>query len=471
MELDATISFSETDKLGLNGFCERLEKYIHTEHYFVEGSLVISLNASFGAGKSTFLKMWETDLLNRRESDNKLPIPIILNAWESDYCGDPLIALVSALTEVAESDAGTTEQKKNVKKLREAAKDIAWFTTALANGFVASVTGINPVEAGELAKQKKDERATSHDARPDLLKKYEARVRALQVLKEALEKCFGGDEVSALVFVDELDRCRPDYAVDYLETIKHIFDIRGLAFILAVDKAHLRSSTKALFGSGLNFEEYYRKFVQRNVQLPLPVKGKLNALFAEYFSKYLEVPSIRNCFMSIDQSRMGNIEELVLAYALTPRQIQEVFRVLGHVLSCSAPAKGEVPWGFGNTAVFLSALSVCDVKEYHSLGTGLLLPSDIWAVIKKFSFDEKSARRWMGILMTGYFNWNDEAVSKLLFSEYKNIKLLNPQAGFDAIKQELQRYADGWGWSSDSEDNHVVGIYKYIESLNSLENG
>ncbi|WAF58355.1 KAP family NTPase [Aeromonas caviae] len=35
----------------------------------------------------------------------------------------------------------------------------------------------------------------------------------------------------AFILIDELDRCRPSYAVEMLETIKHIFDISGVVFV------------------------------------------------------------------------------------------------------------------------------------------------------------------------------------------------------------------------------------------------
>ena len=51
--------------------------------------------------------------------------------------------------------------------------------------------------------------------------------------------------------IDELDRCRPDYAITYLETIKHIFSIKGTAFVLA-------NAMYELIGcGGLGYREAY----------------------------------------------------------------------------------------------------------------------------------------------------------------------------------------------------------------------
>ena len=42
-----------------------------------------------------------------------------------------------------------------------------------------------------------------------------------------------------VIFIDELDRCRPLYAIELLERIKHIFGIDGLIFVLSIDKEQL----------------------------------------------------------------------------------------------------------------------------------------------------------------------------------------------------------------------------------------
>ncbi|MEZ4628433.1 MAG: P-loop NTPase fold protein [Eubacteriales bacterium] len=36
-----------------------------------------------------------------------------------------------------------------------------------------------------------------------------------------------------LIIIDELDRCRPTFAIQTLELIKHLFAVKGLIFIFA----------------------------------------------------------------------------------------------------------------------------------------------------------------------------------------------------------------------------------------------
>lgn len=87
-------------------------------------------------------------------------------------------------------------------------------------------------------------------------------------LQSAVEKT---DYINPLfIFIDELDRCRPTYAIEMLETIKHIFDMKNVVFIVATDKEQLEHSIKAVYGSGFNSRLYLDRFFSRSVTLTNP---------------------------------------------------------------------------------------------------------------------------------------------------------------------------------------------------------
>ena len=221
------ISEFKDDLFGLEPFATRLEEFILVEQDYIEGSLVIALSSSFGSGKSTFLDMWKHSLENR-EDDNAGPLVVNLNAWESDYYGDPLFAIISALIDKAKKEGKSTEG------LIGAAKDVGWFVTAIGNQIAAKFTGIDPIAAGELAEGKKADRADAEPLQPDSFSIFEDRKNAMVALKNAIQSFVGECGSQVLFLVDELDRCRPDYAISYLETIKHLFDVKGAVFLLAL---------------------------------------------------------------------------------------------------------------------------------------------------------------------------------------------------------------------------------------------
>jgi len=198
----------DEDLIDLREFSQRLLRFIDVEHHFVDGSLVIGLSAKYGSGKTTFFRMLK-DALEKGDSVIA-PITVVsLNAWESDYFGDPLFSIVSALV------GRIQESGQEASSIVSAAKDLGWFATAVGGQVVAKLTGIDPVAAGEVAEKKKAAREVQPPVSVDAFTVYQARKNAMGQLKVALEKFIADSESKILFLVDELDRCRPDFAIAY----------------------------------------------------------------------------------------------------------------------------------------------------------------------------------------------------------------------------------------------------------------
>lgn len=73
-----------------------------------------------------------------------------------------------------------------------------------------------------------------------------------------------------LIFIDELDRCRPTYAIAMLERIKHLFNIPGIAVVLATDTSQLAHSIKSVYGQDFDSQKYLQRFLSRTYPLPSP---------------------------------------------------------------------------------------------------------------------------------------------------------------------------------------------------------
>lgn len=161
-----------------------MEAFLLTEREFVEGSLVTSLNAPFGSGKTTFLQMWKSQLEIRRESGAEAPMCVVINAWEDDYCGDPLFSLVDAIEKEMGARVANEHTKKQIASLKEATKDISWFMLGMAGDFVSHWTGFDPAAAGELVEKKKRANRGADHSNADLFTMFKRRKEALQRLKK-----------------------------------------------------------------------------------------------------------------------------------------------------------------------------------------------------------------------------------------------------------------------------------------------
>lgn len=92
-----------------------------------------------------------------------------------------------------------------------------------------------------------------------------------------------------VLVVDELDRCRPDYAMKVLEIIKHFFDVEGLFVIIPTNQSALENSLKALYGIDykntnieIKGENYFKKFFTKDKKMPKP---DYKALVKDYINK------------------------------------------------------------------------------------------------------------------------------------------------------------------------------------------
>jgi len=445
------ISTFKDDLLGLDGFADRLEDFITTEHDYVEGSLVLALTSKYGSGKTTFFEMWKSSLEQKNEESSKYLI-VCLNAWESDYYGDPLFAIITSLVESLEDDG------KSASSLIDAAKDLGSFATAIGNQLVTKATGVDVVAAGELTEKKKAKREDEGQIISDGFSAYRGRKAAMELLKEKLKLFVEASEPKVLFLVDELDRCRPDYAIAYLETVKHIFDIRGAVFVLAADRQQLENSAKTAFGPNLDFEEYYRKFIQREVSLPKITNADYKRLASEYVNQYLEKDGERHCIMELEHYRVDNISDFIGSLKLTPRQIQEVFRILGHIFSTTKENKARLHWCLGVGSIVMASLKVGDPKIFHLLGAQQFVCEDAVMYLRKL-LKTDDVEWWFLLLVTG---------GGVLKSETETTEDLLKRAGFTdengdvSYRGELAQWSHGWGHSGSRRFSQ---IHEKIEGI------
>lgn len=450
------ISTFDEDLLGLQEFAEKLESFIKVEHRYVSGSLVISLNAGFGAGKSTFFKMW-VDRITKSNSADERPLVVEVNAWNDDYCGDPFVSLVSALIE------SLNAKDPNAQNLRNAAKDLGWFLTGIGSQVVNKFTGIDAVSAGELAEKKKSEREGHQDVPEGFFDIFRTKKKALQSLKTSIREIIRGDNPSILILVDEIDRCRPDYAISYLETIKHIFDIHGIVFVLAVDRKQLECSAKAAFGADLDFPEYYRKFAQREVALPKPKEEAYRVLASRYVEYYLQRENERHCFMSIDRHRIDNIVDLISSMKMTPRQVQEVFRIMGHVFETDESNKGRLHWCLGVGTILMSALRIGNPDVYEALGRQDLRIQETATFFKKLNL--RNAEWWFTLCLTGGGLNSEEVKEKEVADIYRDAGFISDGEGSQK-GAGLDQWYSGWGHSSIGRFEQIYSKIEQVSSWN-----
>ncbi|MCZ7358287.1 MAG: pentapeptide repeat-containing protein [Candidatus Methanoperedens sp.] len=87
----------------------------------------------------------------------------------------------------------------------------------------------------------------------------------------------------AVVFIDDLDRCVPDKAIEVMEAIKLFLDVEGCIFILGIDRNVIREGVRIKYKDftlggikvPINGEEYLEKIIQLSFMLPPIMENKL----------------------------------------------------------------------------------------------------------------------------------------------------------------------------------------------------
>ncbi len=234
---------------------------------------VISLNNEWGAGKTTFVKMW-IKLLEKEGIKTAY-----FNAWENDFDNNPLIAIISELESIIEEN----EKEKFNSLIQKGAGIINTVLPSVVKGIVKKhFLNLDEISLEIIENTTK---ATTEILK-DEIKLYTSKKKSIIEFRKALEDIVKNNNDLPLVFVvDELDRCRPSYAIEVLEQIKHFFAVPGIVFVLSIDKHHLESSVKGFYGSEqINSSEYLRRFIDLEYSIPKPILKDFIIYLFEYYS-------------------------------------------------------------------------------------------------------------------------------------------------------------------------------------------
>ena len=223
--------------------------------------------------------MWEQHLIN---NDYKV---MYFSAWESDYSDNVLTVILTELGHYIK------ENESELQKVEGIFKELV-----LSGGKLLTKTG-----SYCLKKILPDTGKEIVDNSESLLKKITGDENVKNVLiqfKEKLEEfaehlaICNDNKKPFVIIVDELDRCRPSYAIEFLEKIKHLFDVKNIIFVVGIDKKEVEKFIPAVYGD-INCNEYLQRFFDIEFNLPANFNdGYLDTLFKRFDINLNEV--IRN---------------------------------------------------------------------------------------------------------------------------------------------------------------------------------
>ena len=381
-EIDDNDGFTpETDLFGYKPFGERLANVVEN----IDERLVILLDGAWGSGKTVFLKQWMGELRKRQ-------VPVIYHdAFANDYQNDAFISLASDVHAYAakELDAKKGATKNFLEKSKKAG--VALMPVATNLGIRLGTLGILNFEdlqdAGEgikdAVKAVSDESAKLAEkaiaarisGRSNELAAIEAFRTSLRELATALAEKQATQSTEdedapikpLVIVIDELDRCRPDYAIAVIESIKHLFSVDGVCFVLSCDYGQMAAVIHGAYGAGDGFsgQRYFEKFY--NIKMTLPdreTRAKRRSVrYSGYVTKQLGLDKYSDGYQRLEYylSRYAKTKNMSL------REIERVASQVALYLSSGAPTTDVL-----GVIVGLSIIKHYEPAEFDKAKSGRL---------------------------------------------------------------------------------------------------
>lgn len=244
---------------------------------FQERRCSIELDSAWGTGKTFFLKQLEMlfdayrdqpkqlnadkqktirDRFETFANDDKFGMAIqphfcvYYDAWLNDNADDPLLSILYELIKQT-----GFKKKEKIDYWKTASGLVDAITGRNTSGLVDLVKGTNPVLD-----------IKDHKSFYDFFADY-------------LDKLIPKEHGRLLVLIDELDRCKPTYAVQLLERIKHYLSNDKITFVFAVNEEQLLNTIKVFYGEGFDAYKYLDRFFNYRLSLPNPDINSFNKYY------------------------------------------------------------------------------------------------------------------------------------------------------------------------------------------------
>jgi hypothetical protein len=242
-----------------------------------EKPFVLNVNGDWGTGKTFFVRRWAAFL---RQQD----YPVVeYNAWENDSEDDPLTSLLAVCAEQLKTYLPDDETLISGIKKKGG-------RVALRLGGIAAKAALRKILGNDGAKDVCD--LFSEDTEKDLIelggalveeqiKKQQERKSFIDELTSLVAKLEENEKLPIFVFIDELDRCRPTFAIELLERVKHLFGVDGMKFVISTHAMQLSHSIRGVYGEQFDGQTYLQRFFDETFTLPQPDAHQFaKALFA-----------------------------------------------------------------------------------------------------------------------------------------------------------------------------------------------
>jgi len=318
LEVDLDAGFENSDLFEYQAFGERLARIVEAH----DGPAIVALDGQWGDGKTVFARQWIGLLRHRRNR------AIYFDAFRNDYQDDAFLALAREIARSAERCDGVKPQWK--ARFARSAAAVAWslVPTAARLSLAAVSNGLLTTEHTEAVLEAL-QRATHSTLEAKLLGVREEE-RIVAEFRKTLRELGDLSDLNAppekhrqlIIVVDELDRCRPTFALQLLERVEHLFSVDRVRFVLVANLEALAEGVTHRYGL-TDGRTYLDKFFQVRVRLLSP-EGQHSGRRRRYLRHLFSPAGNGHVAAGVPRRLMSALGELADAHDISLRLLEKI---------------------------------------------------------------------------------------------------------------------------------------------------
>ena len=345
MDMDITAkTFADRDEFQRKSIAEKAIKLLKSD---IDISPMV-IDGSWGTGKTEFCHK----LINLMKQDNTHNI-IYIDAFKADHVDEPLMTVLAEIIKILpDGPRRKAFINRVLPAVRYTLKTVAKAGVShLLRQDFADLTN----DFDEVIQKTADD---SIDKTAELiLKDHVEAEKSLQTLQTALTAIASQNPI--IIFIDELDRCRPNFAVDMLEIIKHTFDVEDVSFVLITNTQQLKASIKHCYGQEVDAQRYLDKFIRFRFELsPHSDRNFRSPILAssDHFFKLAKEKGVVTNSNLIGANFKEAINHLIRSKNLSLREIETLIRNMQIAQSLSNSRAFDADQAFG--LILLNTISI-----------------------------------------------------------------------------------------------------------------
>lgn len=283
----------------------------------VEGNYIIAIDGNWGSGKTFFAKQvkciidaqneiigedsheikkiieQEKSMRNTQVSCKNM-VTFYYDAWANDNDSDPLLSIIYSMINDNEGIFFDNQERN---------------TSDMIAGIISCIPGMSGVKDA-MASIKGNDILTSIKQEKDLKRRFDEFLNL--IIAERGERL--------VVFIDELDRCSPQFAIKLLERIKHFFTDERITVVYTINKMQLQHVIKNNYGEGFDASRYLDRFFDIQMRLLEIDKKDYISQFGDEDKDYLV--KVFNALVAIFGFEMREITRLIpLVYSCVGKKM------------------------------------------------------------------------------------------------------------------------------------------------------